>query len=65
MEWTSSFVKRGQDQTKLGFNLSFAPVAVNASITGASGGGGGGYMEVRGIYTYGRVLQLDEKINCE
>lgn len=47
MEWTSSFIKQGQDQTKLGFNLSFVPAATtNASTAGSGGVGGGGFMEV-------------------
>ncbi|CBN79374.1 conserved unknown protein [Ectocarpus siliculosus] len=48
VEWTNSFVKQGQDQTRLGFNLSFVPAATtNASSQAAGhGSGGGGYMEV-------------------
>lgn len=47
VEWTSSFVKQGQDQTKLGFNLSFVPAATaNASTADGDDGGGGGYLEV-------------------
>lgn len=47
VEWTSSFIKQGQDQTKLGFNLSFVPAAAtNASTTGGGGERGGGFMEV-------------------
>lgn len=45
VEWTSSFIKREQDQTSVGFNLSFVPATANASIAGNSGGSG--YMEVR------------------
>ncbi|CAM9550979.1 unnamed protein product, partial [Ectocarpus sp. 8 AP-2014] len=48
VEWTNSFVKQGQDQTRLGFNLSFVPAATtNASSKAAGhGSGGGGFMEV-------------------
>lgn len=31
VEWSSSFVKRRDDQVPLGFNLSYAPVATNVS----------------------------------
>lgn len=54
VEWTSSFVKQGQDQTRLGFNLSFVPAAAttNASSNAAGhGSGGGGFLEAseRGV----------------
>ena len=48
MEWISSFVKQGQDQTRLGFNLSFVSAATtNASISRGDGSKGGGFVEVR------------------
>lgn len=48
VEWISSFVKQGQDQTRLGFNLSYSPAATtNASTSGGGGSRGGGYVEVR------------------
>ncbi len=47
VEWASSFVKQGEDQTKLGFNLSFVPAAIsNASTAEGDDDGGGGYLEV-------------------
>eukprot|EP00752_Nemacystus_decipiens_P004507 g4115.t1 len=47
VEWISSFVKQGQDQTKLGFNLSFVPAATtNASTSGGGVSRGGGFVEV-------------------
>lgn len=45
VEWTSSFIKREQDQTSVGFNVSFLPATANASVAGNNDGGG--YMEVR------------------
>lgn len=43
-------MKQGQDQTRLGFNLSFVPAATtNASISGGGGSRDGGFVEV--IYT--------------
>ncbi|CAM9763677.1 unnamed protein product [Ectocarpus sp. 12 AP-2014] len=54
VEWTNSFVKQGQDQTRLGFNLSFVPAATtNASSNAAGhGSGGGGYMEASGPWVF-------------
>lgn len=33
-------MKRGQDETKVGFNVSFVSAAANASISGGVGGAG-------------------------
>lgn len=46
VEWTSSFVKRGQDQTKLGFNLSFVPAAMGNTSFATGDGRASGYVEV-------------------
>lgn len=59
MKWISSFAKHGQDETVVGYNLSFVPAyAANASVAGrlgangswsgdgGNGGDGGRHMEV-------------------
>ncbi|CAM9548555.1 unnamed protein product [Ectocarpus sp. 4 AP-2014] len=63
VEWTNSFVKQGQDQTRLGFNLSFVPAATTNASSNAAGHGsrGGGYMEASGR----RVFVGDPRLKSE
>ncbi|CAB1111146.1 unnamed protein product [Ectocarpus sp. CCAP 1310/34] len=64
VEWTSSFVKQGQDQTRLGFNLSFVPAATTNASSNAAGHGsrGGGYMEASGPGVF--APREDKKCCC-
>lgn len=48
VEWTSSFLTQGQDQTKLGFNVSFVPAVIGDGSLTAGDGRGGGFLEVGG-----------------